>query len=56
MFAFDSISNKIGNVYKSAYTSVMPVNTDSQFLEKGTLTPLEFITAGDQLVKACPSW
>jgi len=28
----------------------------SQFYEKGQLTPDEFITAGDQLVKACKNW
>lgn len=40
---FESIGNKLGNVYKSAYTSVMPINTDSKFLTKGTLTPIEFV-------------
>jgi ubiquitin-like-conjugating enzyme ATG3 len=33
-----------------------PVLTESRFLEKGVLTPAEFIKAGDLLVKNCPTW
>lgn len=33
-----------------------PVLTTSQFLEKGVLTPDEFVEAGDQLVLRCPTW
>lgn len=30
--------------------------TESKFAEKGTLTPLEFELAGDQLISASPMW
>lgn len=33
-----------------------PVMTESQFLEKGMLTPEEFVSAGDLLVQKCPTW
>lgn len=33
-----------------------PVLTESQFYERGLLTPEEFVRAGDQLVRTCPSW
>ena len=33
-----------------------PVLAASQFLEKGVLTPDEFVAAGDQLVFSCPTW
>lgn len=53
---FDSIANKVGNAYKDIVSSIAPIPTDSKFIEQGTLTPAEFIIAGDQLAKACPSW
>lgn len=33
-----------------------PILTESAFLERGLLTPEEFVRAGDQLVRTCPSW
>mmetsp|Transcript_13194 Transcript_13194/g.38846 ORF Transcript_13194/g.38846 Transcript_13194/m.38846 type:complete len:322 (-) Transcript_13194:390-1355(-) len=33
-----------------------PVMTESQFQEKGMLTPEEFVVAGDMLVLKCPTW
>mmetsp|Transcript_1782 Transcript_1782/g.4551 ORF Transcript_1782/g.4551 Transcript_1782/m.4551 type:complete len:325 (-) Transcript_1782:125-1099(-) len=33
-----------------------PVMTESQFRERGMLTPEEFVTAGDMLVLKCPTW
>lgn len=33
-----------------------PVLTTSSFIEKGILTPEEFVRAGDQLVHTCPTW
>lgn len=33
-----------------------PVLNESSFLEKGVLTPEEFIQAGDQLIYKCPTW
>ena len=34
----------------------MPVLKESQFAEKGVLTPEEFVVAGDNLVYKCPTW
>jgi ubiquitin-like-conjugating enzyme ATG3 len=33
-----------------------PQRTTSAFLEKGVLTPEEFVLAGDELVYRCPTW
>ncbi|CAM9253493.1 unnamed protein product, partial [Phaeothamnion confervicola] len=33
-----------------------PVRVISGFLDKGVLTPDEFVAAGDQLVFKCPTW
>jgi ubiquitin-like-conjugating enzyme ATG3 len=33
-----------------------PQRTTSAFLEKGVLTPEEFVRAGDELVYRCPTW
>ena len=33
-----------------------PTRTTSAFLEKGVLTPDEFVAAGDELVYRCPTW
>eukprot|EP01039_Chlorochromonas_danica_P006618 gene6618-7311_t len=43
-------------LFKSAREYLTPVLTESVFLEKGMLTPEEFVRAGDQLVANCPSW
>lgn len=33
-----------------------PARTSSAFLDKGVLTPEEFVRAGDELVYRCPTW
>lgn len=33
-----------------------PVLKDSAFLQRGVLTPEEFVKAGDHLILCCPSW
>ena len=33
-----------------------PVLTTSSFIEKGVLTPEEFVRAGDHLIHTCPTW
>jgi len=43
----DKVKNESWNSIKDVYVSVMPVKTDSEFIEKGTLTPDEFVEAGD---------
>jgi len=37
-------------------SAVTPTLKGSQFIQKGVLTPEEFIAAGDELVFKCPSW
>jgi ubiquitin-like-conjugating enzyme ATG3 len=34
----------------------MSLPTESHFYERGTLTPSEFLVAGEQLVHRCPTW
>ena len=53
---FNTLANKVGNAYKGIVTQISPIPSDSKFLEQGVLTPSEFVKAGDQLAKACPSW
>jgi ubiquitin-like-conjugating enzyme ATG3 len=34
----------------------IPILQESQFFEKGVLTPEEFVLTGDQLVHSCGTW
>lgn len=43
-------------IFKSAREALWPVLTSSAFLERGVLTPEEFVKAGDQLVHSCRTW
>ena len=52
----DSIKNSANNIFMKLATPFMGVLTESQFLEKGVLTPEEFVLAGDQLTQKCPTW
>lgn len=52
----DSLSNKVGNIYRGVANMVSAPPTTSVFKETGQIIPSEFIAAGDQLVKACPAW
>lgn len=47
------------SIYKGATNlaaKVMGPLKDSKFLEKGVLTPEEFVLAGEHLVHKCPTW
>jgi len=44
------------NAALGAAEYMTPVLTQSAFLEKGVLTPDEFVAAGDMLVLRCPTW
>ena len=46
----------VTSVFKSARESLWPVLTSSAFLDRGVLTPEEFIKAGDHLVHSCRTW
>ena len=52
----DSIKNKANNFFMKVATPFMGVLKESLFLEKGVLTPEEFVLAGDQLTHKCPTW
>lgn len=52
----EGFGHKIGNMYRSIAGALKTLPTDSTFLEKGTLTPEEFLIAGEQLVHRCPTW
>ena len=36
--------------------TITPVLTESAFMEKGVMTPDEFVAAGDKLVALCGTW
>lgn len=44
------------NTALGAAEYMTPVLVQSQFTEKGVLTPAEFVAAGDMLVLRCPTW
>ena len=41
---------------KSVRERLYPVLKESAYLERGVLTPEEFVAAGDELVYKCPTW
>ena len=43
----DSFKNKANNLYMAVATPFVGGLKDSKFLEKGVLTPEEFVLAGD---------
>jgi len=51
-----SFLHKIHNVAHAVGEYVTPVLQTSAFKERGVLTPEEFVQAGDQLVRTCPTW
>ena len=52
----DHLKNKTNQLFMKLATPLMGVLKDSQFLEKGILTPEEFVIAGDQITHKCPTW
>jgi ubiquitin-like-conjugating enzyme ATG3 len=50
------VSEDAMRIFKSTREYLTPVLTESAFLEKGMLTPEEFVKAGDHLIKTSPSW
>jgi len=52
----DSFKNKVYNAYVGAMTPLMGTLKESKFLEKGVLTPEEFLIAGNNLIDKCKTW
>ena len=52
----DALKNSVNNIFRAVATPLIGVLKDSKFLEKGVLTPEEFVIAGDQLTYKCPTW
>jgi len=48
--------HRIGDAYRSVVGSLTAASTESKFIENGTLTPEEFVQAGDQLTFKFPTW
>lgn len=46
----------IHSVYKKTVETILPPLSKSEFELKRVLTPAEFVTSGDYLVHACPTW
>ena len=49
-------SKFLHDTFKGMAETVMPVLANSQFKEKGVLTPEEFVAAGDLLTYKGPTW
>ena len=41
---------------KNVRESLTPTLKQTAFLERGVLTPEEFVKAGDELIFKCPTW
>mmetsp|Transcript_30646 Transcript_30646/g.78256 ORF Transcript_30646/g.78256 Transcript_30646/m.78256 type:complete len:314 (-) Transcript_30646:268-1209(-) len=52
----DSLKHFAHGIYKKTAEAVTGPLKNSQFDQKGVLTPDEFVQAGDFLVRACPTW
>jgi len=46
----------LGDKFRNMYNMFSSAPTESHFLDKGVLTPEEFVQAGDQLVFKFPTW
>ena len=54
--AMQSLLNTATNLAHSVGETLTPVLTESAFMEKGVMTPEEFVAAGDKLVALCGTW
>ena len=48
--------NEAARLFRNTREWIAPTLKQSLFLEKGVLTPEEFVAAGDHLISCCPSW
>eukprot|EP00927_Polykrikos_kofoidii_P062057 TRINITY_DN56883_c0_g1_i1.p1 TRINITY_DN56883_c0_g1~~TRINITY_DN56883_c0_g1_i1.p1 ORF type:complete len:337 (+),score=48.09 TRINITY_DN56883_c0_g1_i1:127-1137(+) len=56
MDMFRGVKHRLGDTYRSVVSTITPQGTESRFVENGTLTPEEFVEAGDQLIFKFPTW
>uniref|UniRef100_A0A8C9GR12 Ubiquitin-like-conjugating enzyme ATG3 n=1 Tax=Piliocolobus tephrosceles TaxID=591936 RepID=A0A8C9GR12_9PRIM len=56
MSELSNVKHKIGDTYRKAYSYFKPINKSSSFIKNGTLTPLEFVEAGDFLTHKFKTW
>ena len=50
------LTNFVTRQVESVREMTAPVLRESKFVERGVLTPDEFVKAGDLLVYKCPTW
>lgn len=48
--------HRVGDAFRSTVNAFTTTGGESKFLENGTLTPEEFVAAGDQLTFKFPTW
>jgi len=53
---FNILGHQIGDAYRGVVNIFSGVSKESKFESEGTLTPEEFVKAGDQLVFKFPTW
>jgi ubiquitin-like-conjugating enzyme ATG3 len=56
MQSISLVKHRLGDTYRSVVGALTVTNTESRFVENGTLTPEEFVQAGDQLTFKFPTW
>ena len=53
---FNVFGHQVGDAYRGVVSMFSSVSKESKFDSSGTLTPEEFVEAGDQLVYRFPTW
>ncbi|CRG99264.1 autophagy-related protein 3, putative [Plasmodium relictum] len=51
-----NVKHKIADTYRKLYSYFKPISSTSSFIKNGTLTPTEFVDAGDFLVHKFKTW
>ncbi|KAF8817979.1 putative autophagy-related protein 3 atg3 [Cardiosporidium cionae] len=51
-----NVGHRIADGMRNVFAYLTPIPKESQFVDRGVLTPIEFVEAGDQLVFRCPTW
>ena len=51
-----SLKHKVHTAFKGAAEAVLPVRSTGGGFTDGCISPADFVTAGDFLVRTCPTW